>query len=111
MFKQLNFQVPGEEGKAGMAAILDENKSIDINELGATITQRLPKYARPLFLRLVTKIQLTETFKLKKKQLKDEGFNPSVISDKLFYFNSKQDKFLELTSNDYQAIVSKKLKF
>lgn len=94
-----------------MAAILDENQSIDVNQLGELINQRLPKYARPVFLRFVSKIQLTETFKLKKKQLKDEGFNPNVVSDKLFFFNREFDKFVELTSKDYQAIVAKKIKF
>ena len=43
-------EIPGEEGKAGMAAIL-ANKSINIPGLSKYIANNLPLYARPLFIR------------------------------------------------------------
>lgn len=43
-------EIPGEEGKAGMVAIL-LNKSIDFMELYTYLKSNLPTYSRPLFIR------------------------------------------------------------
>lgn len=47
------------EGKAGMAAIYDENGTLDVNKLTVDIKEQLPIYARPQFVRILTKIDLT----------------------------------------------------
>ena len=51
--------VPGEEGKAGMATLASTN--IDIKQLGEHIKADLPSYAKPLFIRLVTEFEHTGT--------------------------------------------------
>ena len=50
-------EVPGEEGKAGMATIIKE--TIDIDKLSADVKETLPSYARPLFIRLTNEIDHT----------------------------------------------------
>lgn len=45
-----------------MAAIFDENETLDINELYKNIKENLPSYARPQFIRILTKIDLTGLF-------------------------------------------------
>jgi solute carrier family 27 fatty acid transporter 1/4 len=40
---------------------------------------QLPSYARPLFLRLVARLDITGTFKMKKIAMQKEGFNPNCI--------------------------------
>lgn len=94
-----------------MAAILDENGTLNLDELNEGLAKRLPKYARPIFIRLLREIQLTETYKMKKKQLKEEGYNPHLTADRLYYYCAKQDKYLQLTKNVYQAIISGELVF
>ena len=42
--------VPGEEGRAGMAAITTD-EGFDLDALRAHLAARLPRYAQPLFLR------------------------------------------------------------
>lgn len=42
-----------------MAAIYDENGTLDINKLTVDIKEQLPTYARPQFIRILTKIDLT----------------------------------------------------
>ena len=59
-------QVPGCEGKAGMAAIEDPNKQVDLVDLLNKLRRALPSYAIPVFIRLVKKIETTGTFKLPK---------------------------------------------
>lgn len=75
--------VPGQDGKAGMAA-LETDADFDLSGLKGHLAQRLPAYARPLFLRLVPSLAVTETFKQKKQDLAKEGFDPAIIADALY---------------------------
>lgn len=47
-----------------MAAIYDENNSLDIDRLGMDLKEQLPAYARPQFIRILTKIDMTGRFRL-----------------------------------------------
>ena len=42
-----------------MAAIYDPNREVDVVKLGKAIQTRLPSYARPIFVRLVKKLDIT----------------------------------------------------
>jgi fatty-acyl-CoA synthase len=75
--------VPGQSGKCGMAA-LEVEDSFNPEHFRAHMALRLPAYARPVFLRIVGSLALTETFKQKKQLLAQEGFDPSAITDALF---------------------------
>jgi fatty-acyl-CoA synthase len=75
--------VPGAEGRAGMAAIV-AGEDFDLAVLHAHLAARLPTYARPVFLRRVASLAATETFKLKKQVLMDEGYDPQHIEDPLY---------------------------
>lgn len=50
-------QIPGQEGRAGMATITDN--SIDIDQLGKHIKTDLTAYAKPLFIRLKENVEHT----------------------------------------------------
>jgi fatty-acyl-CoA synthase len=75
--------VPGQSGKCGMAA-LEVEEGFDPEHFRAHMALRLPAYARPVFLRIVESLALTETFKQKKQLLAQEGFDPATIADPLF---------------------------
>lgn len=102
-------EIQGTEGRAGMAAIYDADGTLDINKLTDDIKEQLPVYARPQFVRILTKIDLTGTFKLKKKDLQEEGYNPHKVQDKLYYLNAKLGYQL-LTSEVYDQIQQGKVK-
>ena len=72
-------EVPGVEGRAGMAAIVEPTDGLDLNSFLSAIQKQLPSYARPLFLRLVARLDITGTFKMKKIAMQKEGFNPNYI--------------------------------
>jgi fatty-acyl-CoA synthase len=85
--------VPGHDGKAGMAA-LETSGEFDIYGLKAHLAA-LPAHARPLFIRLVPALAVTETFKPKKSDLVAEGFDPARVSDALYADTGKGYELLD----------------
>jgi len=100
--------VPGVEGKAGMAAIVEDAAKFDLDSFLARLKAELPSYAIPLFVRLVSTIDLTGTFKFRKLDLVREGYNPSIVSDPLYFYNSSSGGYTPLDSCLYDEIVSMK---
>jgi len=98
-------EIPGYDGRAGMAAIVSE-KDIDMAALRQHIAAGLPHYAQPVFIRLSQESDTTGTFKFKKTNLVKAGFNPANISDPLYVHNEKQGGYDALTEDVYQAILS-----
>ena len=98
-------EVPGSEGRAGMAAIVDENNSIDMEQLTVALNRSLPSYARPLFVRFIKEADTTGTFKLKKTTLRDEGFNVNVVKDKIFFLDPSSRSYVLLTPESHQDIM------
>ncbi|XP_067339554.1 long-chain fatty acid transport protein 6 isoform X1 [Channa argus] len=100
-------EIPGHEGKAGMAAMtVRPGLKFDGKKLFEHTMRDLPAYARPLFIRLQEVIELTSTFKQQKYQLVQSGFNPSTISDPLYVLDYEQKSYIPLTHSIYQSIVS-----
>jgi len=52
-------QIPNVEGRAGMAAIVDTEGSLDLEHLAEGVRKSLPTYARPLFLRVLKALPMT----------------------------------------------------
>ncbi|XP_046676184.1 long-chain fatty acid transport protein 4 isoform X2 [Homalodisca vitripennis] len=103
-------EIPNCEGRAGMAAIVDEHKELDLAALAQGLMKALPAYARPVFLRIVETVELTGTYKLKKLDLQKEGFDPEVIKDQLFYLSSNGVYEL-LTLEVYKKILEGVIRF
>ena len=74
--------VPGSEGRAGMAALVID-ATFTLETFRRELQQRLPGYARPLFLRIVPQLNRTATFKVQTRELATQGYNPSKITDPL----------------------------
>ncbi|MCK1711938.1 MULTISPECIES: long-chain-acyl-CoA synthetase [unclassified Bradyrhizobium] len=96
--------IPGADGRAGMSAIV-VNEGFDIAALPAHLAQRLPAYARPVFVRISRELDATETFKQKKGELAREGFDPNEISDPLFMAEPKSGAYVALDAEIYTQIV------
>lgn len=128
------FQIHGQEGRAGMAAILDTENTVDLKALSDGVKKCLPAYARPIFIRILHKLDMTGndhvlhishnarneyfahywmyitpgTYKMKKLDLQKDGFNPSVIKDSLYYFNNGE--YSLLTKDAYEQINTGKIR-
>lgn len=91
-------QVPGTDGKAGMAAIVS-NLDIDLFALLAHLSSRLPAYARPLFLRIQEKLDVTGTLKYSKTGLVRQGFDPSTTQDTIYVNHPGVQSYIRLDPN------------
>lgn len=96
-------EVRGQEGRAGMAAIFDPDSEVELNVLAEGVRKALPSYARPIFIRVLRKLEMTGTYKLKKVDLQKEGFNPSKINDVMYYLDST-GTYAQLTNEIYDQI-------
>ena len=76
-FNQIKFcnvygvEIPGANGRAGMAAITlnDGVAGLNLDEFSTFVSNALPKYAVPIFLRIQGEIEVTGTFKMLKGDL------------------------------------------
>jgi fatty-acyl-CoA synthase len=95
--------VPRAEGKAGMALIAAK-ESFDLAALAIELCDKLPPYARPLFLRVRSSLDLTPTFKRQKQDLIRDGYDPSRIRDPLFVLDKVNNAYLPLDLKCFMAI-------
>ncbi|XP_043402977.1 long-chain fatty acid transport protein 6 isoform X2 [Chelonia mydas] len=103
--------VPDHEGKVGMVSVtLKPNKSLDLEQMYEQVVTYLPGYACPLFLRLQETMEMTGTFKQQKFRLVREGFNPSAITDPLYFLYSSKKSYVPLTKELHDKILSGQLK-
>ncbi len=96
--------IPGTDGRAGMSAIV-VNEGFYIEALPAHLAQRLPVYARPVFIRISRELDATETFKQKKGELAREGFDLSAVADPIFMLEPKFGAYVALDSGTFAQIV------
>jgi fatty-acyl-CoA synthase len=102
-------EVPGHEGRAGMAAIVCE-QPINFAALREHLVRRLPDYARPLFVRVRTEIEVTATFKQKKIDLAEQGFDPSKTPDAIYFNDAQTRTFVRLDQTLYNRIMGGELR-
>lgn len=103
-------EVPGTEGRAGMAAVASPAGSCDLEHLAQLLEKELPLYARPIFMRLMPELHKTGTFKFQKTELRKEGFNPAIVKDPLFYLNAQKCRYVPLDQAAYNRIQAGKEK-
>jgi fatty-acyl-CoA synthase len=95
--------VPHAEGRACMAALVVRD-DFDLEVLRRHAAAHLPRYARPLFLRLRTAQPLTGTFKVRKADDVREGFDPALVADPLYVDDGT--RYAPLDTAWHQTIVS-----
>ena len=78
--------IPGTDGRAGMAS-LNCREEFSIEAFASFVTEKLPGYQRPYFVRLQQDMRITGTFKHQKVDYRKEGFDPSAVSDPLFFLD------------------------
>ncbi|XP_016930647.3 long-chain fatty acid transport protein 4 [Drosophila suzukii] len=100
-------QIPYVEGKAGMAAIVDPDRKVDMEYLSIVLRGSLPPYARPLFIRLLDEIPRTATFKMKKRELAQEGYDIKTLSDPIYYLN-RDGIYRPFSQEQYESLLSGK---
>jgi fatty-acyl-CoA synthase len=97
--------VPGIEGRCGMAALVVDDH-FDLPGLHGHLVTRLPAYARPLFIRIRSALDTTETFKQKKQGLISEGFDPHAVADPLYFEDAVRGAYVSLDASLHARIAN-----
>lgn len=85
-------QLPHHEGRAGCAAVIfAEGQKVDeetLKDIAAHVSKNLPKYALPLFLRVIdgTAMQTTGTNKQQKHNFRNDGVDPERTGSDAVYW-------------------------
>jgi len=95
-------KVPGADGRAGMAALVVDDR-FDLSSFGQRVGRDLPAYAQPVFLRLISGLAVTGTFKHRKVDLVAQGFDPEAIGSPV-YVRSPDATYHEMTPAELAEI-------
>jgi acyl-CoA synthetase (AMP-forming)/AMP-acid ligase II len=117
-FEQVNManvygvKVPHSEGRAGMVAFNCDPNTFDWNAFSAFVDEKLPFYARPVFVRIIEELETTGTFKLKKGDLREEAYHLDKVNDDLVFVRKpKSECYTRLTSENYEQINNGTISF
>jgi solute carrier family 27 fatty acid transporter 1/4 len=101
-------EVPGCEGRAGMAAIHDPDDDVDLDALAKGMKKALAAFARPVFVRKVRQLDTTGTYKLKKLDLQHEAFDMERVQDPLYFLDPSTGTYVPLDETLYDQILTGK---
>jgi fatty-acyl-CoA synthase len=101
--------VPGQDGRAGMAAITPGD-GFNIAGLRAYLGRELPFYARPVFIRIQPAIETTGTFKYRKVDLVNDGFDPHKIEQTLYVALPESREYTLITPSVFDEIRSERVR-
>ncbi len=106
-------EIPGCEGRAGMASILAsvEVEKFDFNNFLSTLQNKLPKYAIPRFVRFLFELSTTSTYKIQKYDMKKLGFNIKKTNNPIYVYLPETTKYTLLTERIYEDILNRKYRF
>ena len=98
-------QVPATDGRAGMVALVVAD-TFDLALFHRAVAERLPSYARPVFLRLLPALEATGTFKPNKQELMRGGFDPAHISDPLYVDDPRAQAYVPIDTALYAELTA-----
>jgi len=98
-------KIPHADGRAGMAALATDAE-FDIDAFARFVVDKLPKYQRPYFVRMLPAeaMRTTSTLKHQKVDYRREGFDPEVIDDPMYFLDG--DRYVPVDIALYAMIAS-----
>ncbi|KAB2902390.1 MAG: long-chain-acyl-CoA synthetase [Kofleriaceae bacterium] len=106
-------QVPGAEGRCGMAAVVLRVplQELDLRGFAQHVRTQLPPYAVPVFLRFQEELEITGTFKQVKGDLKKQGFDPAAVNEPVYVLPPRHTEYVPLTPDLHRQIAARELEF
>jgi fatty-acyl-CoA synthase len=101
--------IPGHEGRAGMAALVVDPE-FDLATFRNCLAERLPRYARPLFIRICEGIETTATFKHRKSEVAREGYDPTTSSEPIYFDDPQLKRFVRVEETLFNRIQTGQIK-
>ncbi|MDJ0979220.1 MAG: long-chain-acyl-CoA synthetase [Erythrobacter sp.] len=97
--------VPGADGRAGMVA-MTVREGFDMAGFAAHCRANLPPYAVPLFVRIQPQAETTGTFKFRKVELVEEGFDLSRIEDPIWFLEPGADAYVRMGAGHQDRLAA-----
>jgi fatty-acyl-CoA synthase len=97
-------EIPECDGKAAMAVLVADGE-LNLPALRRHLVERLPSYARPLFVTIRGEIEVTGTFK-HKKGAGGPSYDPTTSADPIYFNDPAREAFVPLDAELYRRIRS-----
>jgi acyl-CoA synthetase (AMP-forming)/AMP-acid ligase II len=110
--------VPGHEGRAGCAAVVFENPNPNLADIVKYARSTLPRYAVPVFLRVVKRSSHIHNHKQNKVPLRKEGVDPDKVGteekaggeDVFLWLKPGAETYEPFSRKDWQNLVGGKVR-
>lgn len=104
-------EIPGTDGRAGMAAIVFRDgvslANVDLDSVSAHVRDNLPSYARPIFIRVLKELPTTTTHKLQKNDLREQAYHLDKVEDELLVSRPGDQAYVRLDTDFYDKILQR----
>lgn len=101
-------EIPGHSGRAGMATVVLRLAAAGWERsVWESLQNELPRYAQPLFVRIVTEIEKTGTQKYKKNKLQDESFW-KCGNDPVYFRDDASKSYVKIDETAQHELLSGK---
>ena len=106
-------EISGTEGRAGMACVKASvsPENLKLGELLNFMQKNLPPYAIPKFIRILSELKTTSTFKIKKSEMKKVDFNITKTDDPIYVLLPQSSEYTLITEEIYKNIINGKYRF
>lgn len=112
-------QVPHADGRAGCAAVVPvpgvTAETLDLARLAEHAIANLPRYAVPIFIRVVPALEYTGTMKMQKGRLRSEGIDVAKIKDsspddRVFWLPPNAKKYVPYGPEEWEDVKAGRVK-
>ncbi|WP_288075341.1 long-chain-acyl-CoA synthetase, partial [Marinobacter sp.] len=106
-------EIPGTNGKAGMVTLVPHanGQAFDVNRLFRYLSDNLPPYAIPVFVRVTGAIEKTGTFKYRKVDIQKAGYSIDKPGEEVYAWLPGTDGYTRLTPELVAQIDSGAVRF
>ena len=103
--------LPGAEGRVGMGTVVTGGAPLDGKALYAYVNEQMPTYAQPAFVRVSGEMDMTGTFKLRKTDLQEQGYDIGKIKDAVYYLNREAASYEVLDTKAHKKVLEQQITF
>ena len=106
-------EIPGSGGRAGMASIIstEDCQNFDFDGLLSILKTNLPPYSIPKFIRFLSELSTTSTFKIRKSSMKEEGYDINKLTDPIYILLPDSKEYIPLSEIIYKNIGKRNYRF
>jgi citronellyl-CoA synthetase len=106
-------EIPGTNGKAGMVTLVPQSDitQFEPDRLLTYLSENLPPYAIPVFIRVTDAIEKTGTFKYRKVDIQKLGYSLERDGDEVFVLLPREKTYTKLTPELKREIDSGSVPF